>query len=112
MSHNHERLIDIPNTNVHGYFEPSREALGLMGGYSHCLKSDGTAGVSTLNGLCGSHFMPYAGNTMQSYNVQPSFASECPKWCMRQGDNSDACVAACNKNFFHPSNRMPKYRYI
>ena len=112
MSFNHERLINIPNTNRRNYFEPSREALGLMGGYSHCIKSDGTAGVSTLNGLCGTHFMAYRNNTQQLYNVSPSFASECPKWCERQGTPGEDCVRQCNTNLFHPTNRDPKYRHL
>jgi hypothetical protein len=106
----HEKLIHIPNTNRRDFYEPSREALGLMGGYSHCLKANGEAGVSTLNGLCGTHFMSYQNSTMQSYNVSPSFAVECPKWCARNGTPTESCVQACNVEFFHPVNRMPAYR--
>jgi hypothetical protein len=100
---NYERLPGVYNSQRRNYFEQSREALGWMGGYTHCLKADGNSGVSTLNGLCATHFMPYSLEAQRNTDIHPNFAADCPAYCMRQNGNvTPQCVQACNQVFFHP----------
>ena len=89
-----------------GYYEPSSEALGLMGGSTHCLRADGATGSSTLHGLCVPGMMPYSNSNRQSYNVAPTYASECGKWCLREGTPGAECVNMCEQVYFHPHNRV------
>lgn len=107
MPHQYENLwMSNTMSQYGGYYQHSSEALSLMGGHSHCLRADGSTGSSTLHGLCVPGMMPYSNSGVQTHNVAPTHASECGKWCAREGTPGAECEKMCQNTYFHPHNRM------